>query len=65
MFVLKPDRTVELRSIAVERESAENTIVQNGLTQGEIVVTDGQLRLASGSKVSVKSGPGARAQATP
>jgi multidrug efflux system membrane fusion protein len=65
VFVLKPDRTVELRSIAVERESAENTIVQNGLTQGEIVVTDGQLRLASGSKVSIKSGPGARAQATP
>jgi multidrug efflux system membrane fusion protein len=58
VFVLKPDRTVELRSITIEREAAESTIVQTGLTQGEIVVTDGQLRLASGSKVSVKSGPG-------
>ena len=58
VFVLRPDRTVELRNIAVERETAENTIVQNGLTQGEIVVTDGQLRLAAGTKVSVKSGPG-------
>ena len=58
VFVLKPDRTVELRSIAVEREAAEDTIVRNGLTQGEIVVTDGQLRLSAGSKVIVKSGPG-------
>src|SRR6185503_10159833 len=58
VFVLKPDKTVELRSIAVEREAAESTIVQNGLTGGEIVVTDGQLRLAAGSKVTVKSGPG-------
>jgi multidrug efflux system membrane fusion protein len=58
VFVLKPDRTVELRSIAVEREAAEDTIVQDGLTQGEIVVTDGQLRLSAGSKVIVKSGPG-------
>jgi multidrug efflux system membrane fusion protein len=58
VFVLKPDRTVELRTITIEREAAENTIVQTGLTPGEIVVTDGQLRLASGSKVSVKSGPG-------
>jgi multidrug efflux system membrane fusion protein len=58
VFVLKPDRTVELRKIAVERETAEETIVQNGLAQGEIVVTDGQLRLAAGSRVSVKNGPG-------
>ena len=58
VFVLKPDKTVELRNIAIERETAGDTIVQNGLTQGEIVVTDGQLRLAAGARVSVKSGPG-------
>jgi len=58
VFVLKPDKTVELRNIAIEREAAGDTIVQNGLTQGEIVVTDGQLRLAAGARVSVKSGPG-------
>jgi membrane fusion protein, multidrug efflux system len=58
VYVLKPDRTVELRNITVEREAAESTIVENGLTQGDIIVTDGQLRLAAGSKVSIKSGPG-------
>jgi multidrug efflux system membrane fusion protein len=58
VFVLKPNRTVELRTIAVERQAAEDTIVRNGLTRGEIIVTDGQLRLADGAKVSIKSGPG-------
>ena len=58
VFVLKPDRTVDLRSITVEREAAEDTVVQKGLAHGEIVITDGQLRLAAGSRVSIKSGPG-------
>jgi len=58
VFVLKPEGTVELRNITVERETAENTIVRDGLTEGEIVVTDGQLRLANGARVIVKSGPG-------
>jgi membrane fusion protein, multidrug efflux system len=58
VFVLKPDRTVDQRNVRVEREVAENTVVQNGLTQGEVVVVDGQMRLTSGSRVTVKSGPG-------
>jgi multidrug efflux system membrane fusion protein len=62
VFVLKPDRTVDQRNVTVEREVAENTVVQNGLTQGEVVVVDGQLRLTSGSRVSVKSGPGGRGE---
>jgi multidrug efflux system membrane fusion protein len=58
VYVVKPDGTVELRNITVEREAAQSTIVANGLVQGDIIVTDGQLRLAAGSKVSIKSGPG-------
>ena len=68
VFVVKPDNTVELRNIAVERETADDTIVQNGLSQGELVVTDGQLRLTDGSKVAIKTGPGgpdASTRATP
>jgi multidrug efflux pump subunit AcrA (membrane-fusion protein) len=30
-------------------------VVQSGLNAGETVVTDGQLRLAPGAKVSIKS----------
>jgi multidrug efflux system membrane fusion protein len=58
VFVLKPDRTVDMRSVAVDREIEDATVVQSGLAQGDIVVTDGQDRLSTGSKVTVKSGPG-------
>jgi multidrug efflux system membrane fusion protein len=58
VFVLKPDRTVDMRSVAVDREIEDTTVVQSGLAQGDIVVTDGQDRLSTGSKVTVKSGPG-------
>jgi membrane fusion protein, multidrug efflux system len=57
VFVVKPDMTVDLRTIGVERQVAEATVVQTGLKPDEIVVTDGQLRLVPGVKVSIKSGP--------
>jgi hypothetical protein len=57
--------TVDLRTVAVQRQVAEATVVQDGLKPDEIVVTDGQLRLISGSKVSIKSGPAANAKGQP
>ena len=56
VFVIKPDSTVEARPITVNRTSAGEAVVDAGLTAGERVVTDGQLRLVPGSKVSIKSG---------
>ena len=58
VFVLKPDKTVELRTITLERQTSDSSVIKDGLMPGEIVVTDGQLRLVPGSKVSIKSGPG-------
>ncbi len=58
VFVVKPDKTVELRAITVERQTADSAVIKEGLKPGETVVTDGQLRLVPGSKVSIKSGPG-------
>jgi len=58
VYVLNADRTVEKRIVAVGREVEDNTVVQSGLAQGDIVITDGQDRLSAGSKVTVKSGPG-------
>ena len=65
VFVVKPDMTVDLRTVAVQRQVAEATVVQDGLKPDEIVVTDGQLRLIAGSKVSIKSGPPANAKGQP
>ncbi len=58
VFVVKPDKTVDLRVITVERQAADNTVIKDGLKPGETVVPDGQLRLVPGSKVSIKPGPG-------
>ena len=55
VFVVKPDQTVELRPITVQRAAADQTVIQTGLKAGEIVVTDGQLRLIAGSRISVKT----------
>ena len=53
VFVVKPDQTVELRNVVVNRTAAAETIIASGLEPGETVVTDGHLRLVPG-KISVK-----------
>jgi len=54
VFVVKPDQTVELRNVIVTRTAAAETVIASGLEPGETVVTDGQIRLVPGSKISVK-----------
>lgn len=53
VFVLRPDSTVEYRLISAGRIIGGETIIEKGVAPGEAVVTDGQLRLADGSKVKV------------
>lgn len=55
VFVVKPDETVEMRPVAVARTNGTETIISKGLTPGETIVTDGQLRLVPGSRIAVKS----------
>jgi len=56
VFIVKPDQTVEDRVIAIDRPVNSETVVSKGLSAGEQVVTDGQLRLVPGAKVVVKTG---------
>lgn len=56
VFVVKPDRTVEVRPIIVSRTLGGQAIVDKGLTPGETVVTDGQFLLSAGSRVQIKKG---------
>jgi multidrug efflux pump subunit AcrA (membrane-fusion protein) len=44
--------------VEVERTTDEISIIARGLKAGEPVVTDGQLKLAPGSKVSVRPSAG-------
>ena len=60
VFVVKADSTVESRVVTVGRRQGSQVVVAKGLSADEQVVTDGQLRLAPGVKVEVKSSPEVR-----
>jgi membrane fusion protein, multidrug efflux system len=51
VFVVKPDRTVELRNVTIERQQGEEMVIAQGLAAGEEIVTDGHLRLTPGARV--------------
>jgi len=60
VYVLNPDSTVTPRPVRVSRTVDEVAVLEDGLSPGETVVTDGQLRLSPGAKVLVRSGGGAQ-----
>jgi multidrug efflux system membrane fusion protein len=55
IYLVKPDQTVEERPVKTGITYDGMTVVGTGLQAGETVVTDGQLRLAPGVPVNVKS----------
>jgi membrane fusion protein, multidrug efflux system len=57
VYVVKPDRTVEMRPVKAERQQGEDVVIGAGLSAGEEVVTDGQLRLVPGARVSERGSP--------
>ena len=61
VFVVKADETVELRPVTVTRLAGTETVIQDGLTAGDTVVTDGHLRLVPGSRVSMRDVSDAKA----
>ncbi len=54
VFVIKPDATVELRLVRVDRALNNKTVIAEGLAPGDRVVVDGQLRLSNGTRVTVQ-----------
>lgn len=58
VYVMAPDSTVAPRPITVDRTTDDVAIVSSGLTAGETVITDGQLRLSPGARVSVRGAIG-------
>jgi multidrug efflux system membrane fusion protein len=56
VFVVKQDSTVEQRPIVVAQRVDQDIVVQKGLQPGETVVTEGQLRLEPGSRVTTDNG---------
>jgi multidrug efflux system membrane fusion protein len=50
-YVVKPDSTVEVRSLKIGEESGDMTVVDSGLALNERVVTSNQYRLQPGAHV--------------
>jgi membrane fusion protein, multidrug efflux system len=52
VYVVKDDRTVEMRTVQAERQVGNEMVIAAGVKNGEEVVTDGHLRLTPGARVS-------------
>jgi membrane fusion protein, multidrug efflux system len=55
IFVVKPDQTAEVRPVEAGTSVNGVTVIERGIKPGETVVTNGQLRLYPGAKVSIKN----------
>ena len=52
-YLIKPDKTVEMRPIKVAQTEGNLTLVEEGLSPGEQVVMDGQYKLQPGAHVEL------------
>jgi multidrug efflux system membrane fusion protein len=62
-YVVLPDTTVEMRSVQIARNWQGLAVVTSGIEPGEIVVTEGQVRLSPGARASIRPAGGAPAPA--
>jgi len=58
VYVVKPDRSVESRPVTTGARLDEDVVIQKGLQAGEMVVTEGHLRLAPGMRVKPREEKG-------
>jgi multidrug efflux system membrane fusion protein len=55
VFVVTPDGTAQPRPVVVDRLIGDDTVLVSGLDGGETVITDGQIRVVPGAKVTVST----------
>ena len=65
VYVVRPDKRVEPRTIIPIRTIQGETVVEKGLQSGEMIVTDGQARLEPNARVEIKSSTSETAPADP
>jgi multidrug efflux system membrane fusion protein len=51
-YVVKPDNTVEMKTIVLGPTEGNKTAIESGLNPGDVVVTDGVDKLVQGTKVT-------------
>jgi membrane fusion protein, multidrug efflux system len=62
VYIVDQNRQAALRPVKVARTEPNRVVIAEGLRVGEEVVTDGQLRLTPGARVSIKADSGAQSQ---
>jgi multidrug efflux system membrane fusion protein len=55
VYIVKADNTAEPRDVTVARAIGGDSVIAKGLTEGEQVVVDGQLRLTKGTLVEMRA----------
>jgi membrane fusion protein, multidrug efflux system len=55
VFVIKPNQKVESRPVVPGMRVNGEIVIEKGLESGEMIVTEGQLRLTEGSRVQIRS----------
>jgi multidrug efflux system membrane fusion protein len=63
--VVLPDTTVEMRPVTVSRTWQGMAVINAGVRPGEIVVTDGQVRLSPGARATIRAPQAPRTHAAP
>jgi multidrug efflux system membrane fusion protein len=64
VFVVGADKTVAKRPVTIKRVIGSVAVIDQGLKNGEMVVTDGQMRLIPGAAVQIKTGAPAKRRAS-
>jgi multidrug efflux system membrane fusion protein len=66
VYVVKPDKTVEMRAVTLGPAQGDDQSIQAGVAPGELIVVDGADRLRDGAKVELQTpfGPGAPREGT-
>lgn len=57
VFIVQPDLSVVKKTVTVRRNADGKSVIGEGVKAGDVVVTDGQIRLVPGAKVEIRSGP--------
>ena len=53
VYVVKPDQTVEIRTVEVQLTEGDDTSIRQGISAGETVVIDGMDKLQPGTRVAL------------
>ena len=64
-YVVKSDKTAEVRPVTVDLAQGNLSSISQGLSEGELVVTDGQDKLKAGMTVDVTAPAGGRRSGAP